>query len=126
MATKTTPWDSADYLKTDADIRAYLRACFDEAPDDPAFLVHALGVAARARSMSQLARDTGLTREGLYKALSENGNPSFSTVMKVADAMGYRFVLVGKREKRDTKAGKQATAGTATPRGNTKSATRMR
>lgn len=99
MTLKTTPWDSAEYLKTEAEITAYLDACFEEAPDDPAFLVHALGVAARARNMSQLARDTGLTREGLYKALSAEGNPSFSTVLKVADAMGYRFALVGKAKK---------------------------
>ena len=103
MALKTTLWDSAKYLKTEAEIAAYLEACFDEAPDDPAFLVHALGVAARARNMRQLARDTGLTREGLYKALSVDGNPSFGTVLKVADAMGYRFALVGKVKKKAVK-----------------------
>lgn len=97
MALKTTPWDSAEYLKSEADIAAYLDACFEEGWDDPAFLMHALGVAARARNMSQLARDTGLTREGLYKALSSTGNPSFGTVLKVADAMGYRFALVSKQ-----------------------------
>ena len=59
MTVKTTPWDSAEYLKTEADMADYLAACFEEAPDDPAFLVHALGVVARARNMSQLARDTG-------------------------------------------------------------------
>jgi probable addiction module antidote protein len=100
MALKTTPWDSAEYLKSDTDITAYLDACFEEAGDDPAFLTHALGVAARARNMSQLARDSGLTREGLYKALSRDGNPSFGTVLKVADAMGYRFALVGKAKKK--------------------------
>ncbi|RYD63364.1 MAG: putative addiction module antidote protein [Verrucomicrobiaceae bacterium] len=99
MALKTTPWDSAEYLKSEADISAYLQACFEEAGDDPAFLTHALGVAARARNMSQLARDAGLTREGLYKALSAEGNPSFGTVLKVADAMGYRFSLVSKVKK---------------------------
>ncbi len=103
MTLKTTHWDSAEYLKTEADIAGYLAACFDEAPDDPAFLVHALGVAARARNMSQLARDTGLTREGLYKALSADGNPSFGTVLKVADAMGYRFALVDKAKQKAVK-----------------------
>jgi len=93
MALKTTPWDSAEYLKTEADIEGYLAACFEEAPDDAAFLVHALGIAARARNMTQLARDTGLTREGLYKAFSDNGNPSFGTVLKVARAMGYRLTV---------------------------------
>lgn len=99
MPLKTTAWDSADYLKSEADITAYLDACFEEAGDDPAFLTHALGVVARARNMSQLARDSGLTREGLYKALSAEGNPSFGTVLKVADAMGYRFALVSKVRK---------------------------
>lgn len=94
MALKTTPWDSADYLKTEADSTAYLEACLEEAPDDPAFIARALGVVARARNMSQLARDTGLTREGLYKALSEGGNPSFGTVLKVVNALGYRLALV--------------------------------
>lgn len=64
MVLKTTPWDSADYLKTKADIADYLAVCFEEAPDDPAFLVHALGVAARAHNMSQLARDTGWPSAG--------------------------------------------------------------
>ena len=103
MTVKTTPWDSAEYLKTEADMADYLAACFEEAPDDPAFLVHALGVVARARNMSQLARDTGLTREGLYKAFSADGNPSFGTVLKVADAMGYQFALVGKAKPKATK-----------------------
>lgn len=99
MELKTTPWDSAEYLKSEADMSAYLDACFEEAGHDPAFLTHALGVVARARNMSQLARDSGLTREGLYKALSSDGNPSFGTVLKVADAMGYRFALVRKPRK---------------------------
>lgn len=106
MKLKTTTWDSADYLKTEADIAAYLDACIEEAPDDAAFIAHALGVVARARNMSQLARDTGLTREGLYKALSGEGNPSFDTVLKVVNALGYRLAVVnvGKPAK-PTKAG---------------------
>ena len=91
MALKTTRWNSADYLKTERDIAAYLEACVEEAGDDPAFLAHALGVVARARNMSQLARDSGLTREGLYKALSAEGNPSFATILKVANALGLRI-----------------------------------
>ena len=93
MALSTTRWDSAKYLKTDEDIRLYLEACLEEAGDDPAFIVHALGVISRARNMSQLAKDTGLTREGLYKALSSEGNPSFSTVARVAKALGLRLTL---------------------------------
>jgi putative addiction module killer protein/probable addiction module antidote protein len=91
MATKTTRWDSAEHLKTEEDIQLYLEACFEEAGDDPAFIVHAFGVIARAKNMSQLARDTGLTREGLYKALSPDGNPTFATVAKVAKALGYKL-----------------------------------
>jgi probable addiction module antidote protein len=102
MPLKTTPWDSADCLKTEADRTAYLEACLEEAPDDPAFIAHALGVVARSQNMSQLARDTGLTREGLYKALSEQGNPSFDTVLKVVHAMGYRLAL-SKRKPARTK-----------------------
>ena|SRR3989304_2503288 len=93
MAIKTTRWDSAEHLKTDEDIQLYLEACLDEAGDDPAFIVHALGVVARAKNMSQLARDTGLTREGLYKALSEEGNPTFATVAKIAKALGLKLTV---------------------------------
>lgn len=93
MAIKTTRWDSADYLETDEDIQNYIEACMEEAGDDPAFIVHALGVVARAKNMSQLARDTGLTREGLYKALSEEGNPTFATIAKVAKALGFQITV---------------------------------
>ena len=122
MALKTTLWDSAEYLKSEADMSAYLDACFEEAGDDPAFLTHALGVVARARNMSQLARDSGLTREGLYKALSSEGNPSFGTVLKVADAMGYRFALVRKARKDVAKSSKTVLGQKST----TKVATRVR
>ncbi|MGQ0621199.1 MAG: addiction module antidote protein [Panacagrimonas sp.] len=86
-------YDTADYLKTEDDVTAYLEAVMEEGGDDPAFIARALGVVARARNMSQLARDTGLTREGLYKALSGEGNPSFATVMKVARALGLRMTF---------------------------------
>ncbi|GLQ91017.1 addiction module antidote protein [Dyella flagellata] len=85
-------YDSADYLKTEEDIAAYLEACSEE--NDPALMAAALGAVARARNMSQLARETGLTREGLYKALSADGNPSLATAMKVAKALGYQLRLV--------------------------------
>lgn len=93
MAIKTTPWDSAEYLKDEADIAAYMAACMEEAGDDAAFIAQSLGVVARARNMSQLARDTGMTREGIYKALSADGNPSFATVVKVAGALGFKVSL---------------------------------
>jgi probable addiction module antidote protein len=89
--TLTTPYDTAEYLKTDEDMAHYLEACFEEAGDDAAFIAKALGNIARARGMTQLARDTGLAREGLYKALSENGNPEFATVMKVIKALGLKL-----------------------------------
>ena len=90
---KTKRWDSAEHLKTNEDVAAYLNACVEEGGDDPAFLAHALGIVARARNISQLARDTGMTREGLYRALSANGNPSFATVSKVSRALGYRMTF---------------------------------
>lgn len=93
MSISTTKWDSAEYLKTEEDIKLYLEACIEEAGDDPSFIVHALGVVARAKNMSQLARDTGLTREGLYKALSPEGNPTFATVTKVAKALGLKLSI---------------------------------
>ena len=93
MTIKTTRWDSAEHLKTDEDVKLYIEACIEEAGDDPAFIVHALGVVARAKNMSQLARDTGITREGLYKALSPEGNPTFSTVAKIAKALGFQLTV---------------------------------
>ena len=91
MPIATTRWDLAEHLKTEEDIQLYLEACLKEAGDDPAFIVHAPGVVARARNMSQLARDTGLSRAGLYKALSPGGKPAFSTVVKVARALGSKL-----------------------------------
>jgi probable addiction module antidote protein len=89
MSEKFSRYDSADYLKTEADIAAYLEAAAEES-DDPAFLARALGVVARRRNMRQLSRDTGISREGLNKALSGEGNPTLATVMKVAKALGVR------------------------------------
>ena len=89
--TLTTPYDTAEYLKTDEDMALYLKACFEEAGDDAAFITKSLGNIARVRGMSQLARDTGLTREGMYKALSENGNPEFAAIMKVIKALGLKL-----------------------------------
>ena len=93
MTEKFSHYDSADYLETEEDIRLYLEACQEEGGDDPAFIAHALGVVARARNMSQLARDSGLTRAGLYKALSPEGNPSFATVQKVAKGLGLKLTI---------------------------------
>ncbi|WP_408595356.1 addiction module antidote protein [Limnohabitans sp.] len=84
-------WDSVEHLKTDEDIALYLEASLQEAGDDAAFIVKALGNIARAKGMSQLAKDTGLGRESLYKALSGEGNPSFATILKVTSALGIQL-----------------------------------
>lgn len=91
---KTRRWDSAEHLDSDEAIALYLEACFEEAGDDAAFIAKALGNVARARGMSQLARDTGMGRESLYKALSGQGNPSFATVLRVSHALGVRLTAV--------------------------------
>jgi probable addiction module antidote protein len=103
---KTTKWDSAEYLKTDEDIVAYLEACLEE--DDPALVMHALGVIARARGMTQIARETGLGRESLYKALSPEGNPEFSTVLKVLKALGIKLHAGITTEKKSKKKARRA------------------
>ena len=91
MSVKISRYDTAQYLDSDEAIQAYLDAVLEEGGDDPAYIVHALGIIARAKNMSQLARDTGLSREGLYKALSEEGNPTFATVTKIAKALGLQI-----------------------------------
>lgn len=88
---KLKKWDSAAHLETEADIARYWEACLEEGHDDAAFITAALGHIARARGMTQLARKTGLTREGLYKALSPGGNPEFGTVMRVIRALGLEL-----------------------------------
>lgn len=90
--TKTTKWDSAEFLTDDTRIAAYLAAAFEEAGDDSAFIAKALGTVARARGMTDLAKKTGMSRAALYKALSGEGNPEFGTILKVAGAMGYKLV----------------------------------
>ena len=89
--TKTIAYDVAKQLRTPEEMAAYLDAWFEEAPDDAAGIARALGDIARAHGMTQVARDTGLSRESLYKALGEDGNPSFATVLKVARALGVRL-----------------------------------
>lgn len=89
--TKTVEYDVAQQLRTSEEMAAYLDAWLAEAPDDAAGIARALGDIARAKGMAQVARDAGLSRESLYRALSENGNPSFSTVLKVARALGLRL-----------------------------------
>jgi len=87
--TVTTPWDPADHLKTQEDMVAYLEAALEEA--DPALIAAALGDIVRAKGMTQVARDAGLGRESLYKALSPAGNPEFATILKVVAALGLQL-----------------------------------
>lgn len=89
--TKTTPYDVAEHLRTPQERAAYLDAWLEEAPEDAAGIARALGDIARAKGMSQVAKDAGLSRESLYRALSADGNPSFATVLKVARALGVRL-----------------------------------
>jgi probable addiction module antidote protein len=89
--TKMTPYDVAEHLRTPEEMAAYLDAWLEEAPDDAPGIARALGDIARAKGMSQVARDAGLSRESLYRALSAEGNPSFATVLKVARALGVRL-----------------------------------
>ena len=91
MALETEPYDSADYLKTPEEIAAYLEAAFEDG--DAAVITHALGVVARAEGMTEVAKQTGLTRASLYKALSADGHPEFATVLKVVQALGLKMTV---------------------------------
>ena len=90
-APRTTTYDVAEYLQTPEDMAAYLDAWLVEAPDDVTGIARALGDIARAKGMTQVAKDAGLSRESLYRALSAGGNPSFATILKVARALGVRL-----------------------------------
>jgi probable addiction module antidote protein len=87
--TATTVWDPAEHLKTEEDMAAYLEAALEEG--DPNLIAAALGDIARAKGMTQVARDAGLGRESLYKALSPAGNPAFGTILKVVAALGLQL-----------------------------------
>lgn len=96
-----TKWDITDYLRTDKDIQAYLEVVAED--NDPVRFARALGDVARARNMSKIARETAMSRLGLIKALSEDGNPRLDTTMKVLSALGLRLtvapVATAKRKK---------------------------
>jgi len=87
----TTKYDVAEHLRNPEEMAAYLEACFEEADGDAAFIAKALGDIARARGMSQVAHDSGLSRESLYKALSGDRVPSFQTILKVVGALGLKL-----------------------------------
>jgi len=94
---KTSPWDVTEHLETEEDMAAYLEAALEG--NDPSLIAAALGDIAKAKGMSQIAKQTGLGRESLYKALSPEGNPEFSTILKVVSALGLQLhVASGKME----------------------------
>ncbi|MCI4568529.1 addiction module antidote protein [Lysobacter sp. CFH 32150] len=107
MAIKTSKFDAADYLTSQAAIDAYLEAALEE--NDPAFFQKALGTVARAQGMQDIAGKSQTTRAGLYKALSSEGNPEFATVMRVVNALGYRLAIVQKKKKAGTAKSKMVT-----------------
>ena len=91
MTEQFTRFDSADYLKTPEEMAGYLDACFEEDPGDGSLIRAALNDIARAKGMTQIARDTGLGRESLYKALGSTGNPEFTTIIKIMKALGLKL-----------------------------------
>lgn len=93
MSIKLRKWDSSEYLQTEEDMQTYLEACIEEANGDAAFIAKALGTIAKARGMSQLAKETGLGRESLYKSLSGEVSPSFDTIIKVLKALHLQFTV---------------------------------
>lgn len=91
MTVKTTKWDPAEHLETPEDVAMYLSVALEE--NDPALLSVALGDIARSKGMAALSTETGLTKQGLYKALSENGDPRLSTLMKVTKSLGFQLSI---------------------------------
>jgi len=89
--TTTSRYDVSEHLRTPEEMAAYLEASFEVSDGDAAFIAKALGDIARAKGMSQIARDTGLSRESLYKALSGERTPGFDTVLKVVKALGLKL-----------------------------------
>lgn len=96
MALKLNKWDSAQHLQTRQDVALYLDACLAEGGNDAAFIAKALGNVARSHGMTQIAAETGLGRESLYKALSGDGNPSFETILKVIHSLGLELRITEK------------------------------
>jgi len=93
MSVTLTKWDAAESLNTDEDMQLYLEACMEEDAGDGALIRAALGDIARAKNMSNLAQKVGVSREGLYKALSEKGNPSFALILKLSRELGLKLTL---------------------------------
>lgn len=91
MPLKTRPFNPAEYLKTDEDIKAFLQ---DAAEGTPEEFIHSLNTAARAKGMTEIARQAGVTRASLYKSLADDGNPRFETVAKIVNALGCKLAVV--------------------------------
>lgn len=89
----TRTFDPATYLESIDDVALFLKIALEDSPDDPTAVPYALGVIARSKNMSELARRVGMSRDGLYKALSAEGNPTWNTILKVTTALGLRFEL---------------------------------
>ena len=111
MTETFTRWDITDQLRTREDMCLYLEACAEEDPGDGGLIRAALDDIARAGNMSRLARETGMSREGLYKTLSEDGNPTFTTVMRITRALGLRWRITKTPVSEDA----PASAGTHPP-----------
>ena len=94
MAEAFTKWDVTEHLQTKEDMRLYLEACADEDPGDGSLIRAALSDIARSKDMGRLAREVGMSREGLFEALSEDGNPTLATVMRVTNALGMHLRFV--------------------------------
>ncbi len=107
MAEKFTRWDAADYLKTEEDMVLYLDACMDEDAGDGRLIRAGLNDIARARGVSRLAHDTGITREGIYRALSAKGNPELATVLKIIKALGMKLHVVPSAASKPRRAGRK-------------------
>lgn len=119
QSVKLSRWDAADYLRDEDDCLQYLDAVVQDADGNPQLIASALGDIARARGMMQVARDSGLAREALYRSLSPEGNPSLETVLKVARALGLEisFHKLSTRKKKTSVARKKGAAPKTTSRG---------
>ncbi len=121
MALEITPYDSADYLETDTARTSYMNACLKTG--DGELIAHAIGVVARSRGMTEIAKEAEVSRESLYKSLSKKGNPEFATILKLMAALDLTLCVKQKRKSRAKVAVKSATKSTAQPA--TKSPTKV-
>ena len=113
MYVKSRPFDPANYLKTDSSRVLYMNECLET--DDPAFIADGLGVIARSRGMTQIAKEAEVSRESLYKSLSKKGNPEFATILKLMAALDLTLCVKQKRKSKAKVAVKSATKSTAKP-----------